>query len=205
MADCSFCSASRRRRTALASCSPFLCIGLSRCVCVSRTSLAVCCWSRARPAPGPTAVSQRSGMAPCAGWRCAGPRELFNLAAKDRVRTDLAKQHRQRRDLRRPGVVRMAEAGVTAPQIAALAGWSIDCTQRIADTSPPRRAEVALAGMLIGRPAGHPRRLARWCACRRVSQMRKGERRSATEAPVGRVPGNYSANCKPSLRSRNDK
>jgi len=76
-------------------------------------------------------------------------RKLFGLGwTKEKVRAELAKQHRQRRDLRRTGVVRMAEAGVTTPQIAALGGWSIDYTQRIVDTYLPRRTEVALAGML---------------------------------------------------------
>jgi hypothetical protein len=76
-------------------------------------------------------------------------RKLFELGwTKEKVRAELAKQHRQRRDLRRTGVVRMAEAGVTTPQIAALGGWSIDYTQRVVDTYLPRRTEVALAGML---------------------------------------------------------
>lgn len=84
-------------------------------------------------------------------------RKLFRLGwSKDKVRAELAKQHRQRRDLRRTGVVRMAEAGVTTPQIAALAGWSIDYTQRIVDTYLPRRAEVALAGMLTWEASGTP-------------------------------------------------
>jgi hypothetical protein len=84
-------------------------------------------------------------------------RKLFRLGwSKDRVRAELTKQHRQRRDLRRTGVVRMAEAGVTTPQIAAWAGWSIDFMQRIVDTYLPRRAEVALAGMLIWEASGTP-------------------------------------------------
>lgn len=50
----------------------------------------------------------------------------------------------QRRDLRRTGVVRMAEAGAPVAAIAGLAGWRIDYCQRIVDTYLPRRAEVAL-------------------------------------------------------------
>ena len=53
----------------------------------------------------------------------------------------------QRRDLRRTGVVQLALAGATVPQIAALAGWRIDYTQSIVDTYLPQRGDVALAGM----------------------------------------------------------
>jgi len=43
-------------------------------------------------------------------------RELFRLGwSKDRVRVTLAEQHRQRRNLRRTGIVRMVETGVTTP------------------------------------------------------------------------------------------
>jgi len=53
----------------------------------------------------------------------------------------------QRRDLRRTGVVRLAEAGATTPQIAAISGHAIDYCQRIIDTYLPRRTEVALGGI----------------------------------------------------------
>jgi integrase len=49
----------------------------------------------------------------------------------------------QRRDLRRTAMVRMAEAGATAAQIAAVSGHTIDQTARILDTYIPRRGEVA--------------------------------------------------------------
>ena len=49
----------------------------------------------------------------------------------------------QRRDLRRTAMVRMAEAGATPPQIAAVSGHTIDQTTRILDTYIPRRGEVA--------------------------------------------------------------
>lgn len=62
-------------------------------------------------------------------------RRLFALGwSKEQVRTELAGEHRQRRDLRRTGIVRLAEAGATTPQIAALSGHSIDYCQRIIDT-----------------------------------------------------------------------
>jgi hypothetical protein len=47
-------------------------------------------------------------------------------------------------DLRRTGIARLAEAGTTTPQIAALSGHGIDYRQRIIDTYLPRRTEVAL-------------------------------------------------------------
>jgi integrase len=53
----------------------------------------------------------------------------------------------QRRDLRRTGVVRLAEAGATVPQIASLTGWSVDYCQRIVDTYLPRRTEVAIGAI----------------------------------------------------------
>ena len=40
--------------------------------------------------------------------------------------------------------MRLAEAGATTPQIAALSGQGIDYCQRIIDTYSPRRTEVAL-------------------------------------------------------------
>jgi hypothetical protein len=82
-------------------------------------------------------------------------RRLFRLGwSKERVRTDLADRHRQRRDLRRTGIVRLAEAGATTPQIAALSGHSIDYCQRIIDTYLPRRTEVALGGIEAWERAG---------------------------------------------------
>jgi integrase len=49
----------------------------------------------------------------------------------------------QRRDLRRTAMVRMAEAGATSAQIAAVSGHTIEQTSRILDTYIPRRGEVA--------------------------------------------------------------
>jgi hypothetical protein len=71
---------------------------------------------------------------------------VAHKAAKRAVRTELL-AGLQRRDLRRTGAVQMALAGATTAQIAALAGWSIDRTQRIIDTYVPRRGEVALGGV----------------------------------------------------------
>jgi hypothetical protein len=89
-------------------------------------------------------------------------RELFRLGwSKDRVRVTLAEQHRQRRDLRRTGIVRMAEAGLTTPQIASISGHKIEHCQEIIDTYLPRRTEVAIAAMVAweaGETAAAPAR-----------------------------------------------
>ncbi len=63
---------------------------------------------------------------------------------KDEVQAELLRRHRQRRDLRRTAMVRMAEAGATTPQIAAVSGHSIDSCQKILDVYLPRRADIAL-------------------------------------------------------------
>ena len=75
-------------------------------------------------------------------------RALFRQGwSKDRVRAELEAQYRQRRDLRRTGIVRMAELGLPTPQIAAISGHKIDHRQEIIDTYLPSRTEVALAAM----------------------------------------------------------
>ncbi|GBQ46115.1 tyrosine-type recombinase/integrase [Komagataeibacter sucrofermentans] len=77
-------------------------------------------------------------------------RQLFREGfSKEEVREQLAESHRQRRDLRRTGIVRLAEAGATTPQIASISGHGIDYCQRIIDTYLPRRTEVAVAGMQL--------------------------------------------------------
>ncbi|MBV8589933.1 MAG: hypothetical protein JO212_07710 [Acetobacteraceae bacterium] len=76
----------------------------------------------------------------------AWPRRNFSRAW-DQVAKAVGIEGQQRRDLRRTGVVRLAEAGATTPQIAAISGHSIDYCQRIIDTYLPRRTEVALGGI----------------------------------------------------------
>jgi integrase len=49
----------------------------------------------------------------------------------------------QRRDLRRTAMVRMAEAGATDAQIAAVSGHTIEQTRQILNTYIPRRGEIA--------------------------------------------------------------
>lgn len=71
-----------------------------------------------------------------------------NFARAWDARREVAKiEGKQRRDLRRTAVVRLAEAGATVPQIAALTGWSIDYCQSIVDVYLPRRTEVALTAI----------------------------------------------------------
>jgi integrase len=75
-------------------------------------------------------------------------RELLKQGwTKAQIRGELASRHRQRRDLRRTGIVRLAEAGATTPEIAAISGHQIDTCQKIIDTYLPRRTEVALGGI----------------------------------------------------------
>lgn len=75
-------------------------------------------------------------------------RELLALGmTEEDAQQELKARHRQRRAIRRTGIVRLAEAGATTPQIAAISGHSIDYCQRIIDTYLPRRTEVALGGI----------------------------------------------------------
>lgn len=95
-------------------------------------------------------------------------RELFGRGwKKDQVRAELAARHRQRRDLRRTGIVRLAEAGATTPQIAALSGHSIDYCQRIIDTYLPRRTAVALGGIELWEKAEATDRVVRLASGKR--------------------------------------
>lgn len=66
---------------------------------------------------------------------------------EERIAEEIDARHRQRRDLRRTGIVRLAEAGATTPQIAAISGHAIDYCQRIIDTYLPRRTEIAIGGI----------------------------------------------------------
>ncbi|HYN37705.1 MAG TPA: tyrosine-type recombinase/integrase, partial [Rhodospirillales bacterium] len=52
-------------------------------------------------------------------------------------------------DLRRSAVVRLAEAGCTVPQIAAITGHQLDRTLRILETYLPRNSEMARAAIHI--------------------------------------------------------
>lgn len=61
----------------------------------------------------------------------------------DAIKAEAGIEGVQRRDLRRTGMVRMAEGGATIAQIAGVSGHTIDQTSRILDTYIPRRSEVA--------------------------------------------------------------
>jgi hypothetical protein len=72
---------------------------------------------------------------------------MLNPRAWD-AQSEAAKiEGKQRRDLRRTAVVRLAEARATVPQIASLTGWSIDYCQSIVDVYLPRRTEFALTAI----------------------------------------------------------
>jgi integrase len=74
-------------------------------------------------------------------------RELLRLGTpKDEIRERML-VGLQRRDIRRTAMVRLAEAGATTAQIAAVSGHTIDQTSRILDTYIPRRGEVAAAAI----------------------------------------------------------
>lgn len=76
--------------------------------------------------------------------------QLFHEGfSKEEVREQLGGNHRQRRDLRRTGIVCLAEAGATTPQIASISGHGIDYCQRIIDIYLPRCTEGTIAGMQL--------------------------------------------------------
>jgi hypothetical protein len=72
--------------------------------------------------------------------------KVARAEAKETIRSRML-DNLQRRDLRRTGMVQLAVAGATTPQIAALSGHSIDRAQKILDTYLPRRGDVALGGV----------------------------------------------------------
>ena len=74
---------------------------------------------------------------------------------------ELAGRHRHRHDLRRTGIVRLAEAGATTPQIAAVSGHQIDYCECILETYLPRRTETALAAIEAWERAGDTPRVVR--------------------------------------------
>jgi hypothetical protein len=63
--------------------------------------------------------------------------------------------------------VRLAEAGATTPQIAALSGHGIDYCQKIIETYLPRRTEVALGAITVWENAGDTTKVARLSSHRR--------------------------------------
>ena len=69
-------------------------------------------------------------------------REAF-ATIRDRAGLD----HLQARDLRRTAMVRLAEAGCTIPEIAAISGHTIDTTMRILEVYLPRTRAMASAAI----------------------------------------------------------
>lgn len=96
-----------------------------------------------------------------ASWPSAAGRDAATTARlKESLRADLL-AGLQRRDLRRTAMVRMAEAGATTAQIAAVSGHTIEQTTRILDTYIPRRGAVALGAIAAWEDAGSVGRVIR--------------------------------------------
>ena len=104
------------------------------------------------PAPAPLAVALKVASRPsthiltCNGvpWKEDWFRHCFSatrrLAGVDRALQFL--------DLRRTGIVRLAEAGCTTPEITAISGHTIDYAERILETYLPRSAGMAKAAVV---------------------------------------------------------
>jgi len=103
-------------------------------------------------------------------------------ASHDQVRAEMLKGL-QRRDMRRTAMVRMAEAGATTVQIAAVSGHTIDQTSRILDTYIPRRTEVA-RGAIEAWERGAPAQVAflPQSAVAKPPTLRNGGKKAATKA-----------------------
>ncbi len=63
------------------------------------------------------------------------------------IRVQAGLGHLQARDLRRTAIVRLAEAGCTTPEIAAISGHSIERTERILEVYLPRTRAMASAAI----------------------------------------------------------
>ena len=63
------------------------------------------------------------------------------------IRAQAGLDHLQARDIRRTAIVRLAEAGCTTPEIAALSGHSIERTERILEVYLPRTRAMASAAI----------------------------------------------------------
>lgn len=72
-------------------------------------------------------------------------REVLDALAGDKP--EAGWNRLQLRDLRRTGIVAMAEAGCTVPEITAISGHDADECQRIIETYLPRNAELAKAAV----------------------------------------------------------
>ncbi len=105
------------------------------------------------PCPAPllaildVARKQAKGLAMIASpnGRCLG--EPTWRSAFQTIRAKAGLDHLQARDLRRTAIVRLAEAGCTVPEIAAISGHSIDRTERILEVYLPRTRAMASAAI----------------------------------------------------------
>ncbi len=105
------------------------------------------------PCPAPLVVildaarKRATGMAMVAGrhGKQLGEGSLRHAFSIIRGRAGL--NHLQARDLRRTAMVRLAEAGCTVPEIAAISGHTIDRTERILEVYLPRTRAMASAAI----------------------------------------------------------
>lgn len=105
------------------------------------------------PCPAPlivildTARGRATGLAMVAGrhGKQLGEGSLRHAFGVIRGRAGL--NHLQARDLRRTAMVRLAEAGCTVPEIAAISGHTIDHTERILEVYLPRTRAMASAAI----------------------------------------------------------
>lgn len=102
----------------------------------------------------PELITEIGKEGPAEELLCRAPRggmwNRHNFAKRfDRVRfaAGLDDAGLQFRDLRRTAMVRLAEAGATVPEIAAISGHTIDRCQKILDVYIPRSRQMALIGM----------------------------------------------------------
>lgn len=99
-------------------------------------------WDRAQRRADHRLAREVIAAWPARASRTAEQTDSLKAALRARLLAGL-----QRRDLRRSGMVRMALAGATTAQIAAVSGHTIDHVQRILDVYIPRRGEVAAAAI----------------------------------------------------------
>ncbi|MBB5695738.1 site-specific integrase [Muricoccus pecuniae] len=85
-------------------------------------------------------------IAPSPTGRAWGLHNFARAFSSARIEAGLP-DNLQFRDLSRTSMVRLAEAGATVPQIAAISGHSIEQTQKILEHYLPRNRQMALGAM----------------------------------------------------------
>jgi integrase len=101
----------------------------------------------AAPRKGPLITVHPMGRA----WTAASLRLHVHKAMK---LAEVDRRALQNRDLRRTAVVKLAEAGASVPQIAAVTGHGLKAVEKILAVYLPRRSDVAAAGMAAWEKGG---------------------------------------------------